>query len=192
MVREVGDINTVITSKEAILEASRILVRERGWSAINIRSVAAACGVAVGSIYNYYDSKSELVAATVESVWCDIFHQPEKGQTFSSFLDCIDWIYQCMKEGGEKYPGFFALHPLSFTGEEKKEGQRLMAQSWRHIKGSLCSVLRRDSMVRFDAFCGEFTEEAFVNLIFSIILSALLQHNYDSTIVKEVIRRSIY
>ena len=42
--------NTVVTSRTAILEASRQLIREKGWSALNIRSVAGACGVSVGSI----------------------------------------------------------------------------------------------------------------------------------------------
>ena len=54
--------NTVVTSKEIILEASKKLIREEGLNSINIRSVASACGVSVGSIYNYFDSKSELVA----------------------------------------------------------------------------------------------------------------------------------
>ena len=36
--------NTIITSKEAILDKSRLLVTTKGWSAINIRTVAAACG----------------------------------------------------------------------------------------------------------------------------------------------------
>ena len=53
--------NTIITSKEDILKTSRELIREQGWSAVNIRSVAAACGVSVGSIYNYFDSKADLV-----------------------------------------------------------------------------------------------------------------------------------
>ena len=61
--------NTIVTSREEILKASRELIRQEGWSAISIRSVAAACGVSVGSIYNYFDSKTELVSATVESVW---------------------------------------------------------------------------------------------------------------------------
>ena len=47
--------NTVVTSKEDILKTSRKLIQQQGWSAINIRSVAAACGVSVGSIYNYFD-----------------------------------------------------------------------------------------------------------------------------------------
>ena len=44
--------NTVVTSKEIILEASKKLIREEGLNSINIRSVACACGVSVGSIYN--------------------------------------------------------------------------------------------------------------------------------------------
>ena len=65
--------NTVITSREAILETCRSLIKEKGWDAVNIRSVAAACGVSVGSIYNYYSSKSDLIAATVASVWFIFF-----------------------------------------------------------------------------------------------------------------------
>ena len=56
-----------VTSDKAILQASRTLLQEQGWTALNIRSVAAACGVSVGSIYNRFGSKSQLVAATVES-----------------------------------------------------------------------------------------------------------------------------
>lgn len=64
--------NTVVTSKEEILKKSRELIQKNGWATVNIRSLAAACGVSVGSIYNYFESKSALVSATVESVWEDI------------------------------------------------------------------------------------------------------------------------
>ena len=47
-------------SKQDILKVSRRLIRQQGWPAITIRSVAAACGVSVGSIYNYFDSKAPL------------------------------------------------------------------------------------------------------------------------------------
>ena len=66
--------NTIVTSKEAILEVSRQMIREQGAAEISIRSVAAACGVSVGSIYNYFDSKNDLITAAVESVWSEIFH----------------------------------------------------------------------------------------------------------------------
>ena len=81
--------NTVVTSKEEILETSRELIRQAGWSAVSIRSVAAACGVSVGSIYNYYDSKAALMGATVESVWREIFHLPEGQAPFRDTLELL-------------------------------------------------------------------------------------------------------
>ena len=42
--------NAMVTSKEEILTAGRELIRREGWNAVNIRSIAAACGVSVGSI----------------------------------------------------------------------------------------------------------------------------------------------
>lgn len=183
--------NTIVTSKEAILQASRSLIKEQGWTAVNIRAVASACGVSVGSIYNYFNSKADLTAAAIESVWCDIFHFPEY-ETDCSFFDCIQWIYRCMEKGGEKYPGFFSLHSMSFLGDEKSKGQQRMQQSWHHIKDKLYSVLIKDESVRPDAFNTAFTPEKFIELVFSLIISALLQQNYDSAIVLEVVRRSIY
>ena len=84
--------NIVVTSEDKILENSRKLIQQQGWAAVNIRSVAAACGVSVGSIYNYFDSKEALVGATVESVWRGIFHRPEKGNIFQDTQTCVIWI----------------------------------------------------------------------------------------------------
>ena len=52
--------NKVVTSREEILRVSRKLLKEQNGAALNIRTVASACGVSVGSIYNYFHSKSEL------------------------------------------------------------------------------------------------------------------------------------
>ena len=57
--------NTIVTSKEAILAECRAIVMEKGISSINMRSVAAACGVALGSLYNYFPSKADLIGAAV-------------------------------------------------------------------------------------------------------------------------------
>ena len=104
--------NTIVTSKEEILKNSRELIREKGWAAVSIRSVASACGVSVGSIYNYYDSKAELISATVESVWCEIFHRPQDEAVFQDVQTCVKWMYERMAYGYEQYPGFFTLHSL--------------------------------------------------------------------------------
>lgn len=184
--------NTVVTSKEEILKASRTLIQQEGWSAINIRSVAAACGVSVGSIYNYFDSKAALIGATVESIWCEIFHRPEDETVFQNTQACITWLYRRMEYGCKQYPGFFSLHSLSFMGEDKTDGKRRMQQTWQHILDALCSVLQHDKQIRHDAFTESFPPEKFADLLFSLMLSALLRQDYDPTAVLEVIRRTLY
>lgn len=184
--------NTVVTSKEDILKTSRELIQQEGWSAVNIRSVAAACGVSVGSIYNYFDSKSALVGATVESVWCEIFHRPKAGAVFQDTQSCITWLYERMEYGCKQYPGFFTLHSLGFIGEDKSDGRRKMQQTWQHILEGLHSVLQQDTKVRPDAFTEQFTAEKFADLLFSLMLSALLRQDYDPTAVLEIVRRTLY
>ena len=144
--------NTVVTSKEAILNVCRELIITQGWEAINIRTVAAACNVSVGSIYNYFNSKSDLIAATVESVWCDIFHYPDNQQDFDSFLDCVAQVFDSMKKGDEKYPGFFTLHSMNFMGKEKLSGMnpafaiRLFCLGDRNSRWIFLSMERRKEL----------------------------------------------
>lgn len=184
--------NTAVTSKEEILKTSRELIRRQGWSAVSIRSVAAGCGVSIGSIYNYFDSKTDLIGATVESVWCEIFHRPEDDAVFQDVQACVAWMYQRMAYGCERYPGFFTLHSLGFLREDKTAGKQRMQQTWQHILAGLCSVLKQDVRIRPDAFTEQFTAEKFADVLFSQMLSALLRQDYDPSAVLEIVRRTLY
>lgn len=184
--------NTAVTSREQILSASRTLIEQKGWAQVNIRAVAAVCGVSVGSIYNYFSSKSELICATVESVWCDIFHGPDQEEIFRDTERCISWLYGRMKYGCEHYPQFFTFHSMGFLQEETPEGKERMQQTWRHILQVLCTVMRRDEKVSPKAFHKNFTVEQFADVLFSLMISALIRKDYDPTAVLEMIRRTLY
>lgn len=171
---------------------SRKLLQQQGWTAINIRSVAAACGVSVGSIYNYFDSKAALVGTTIESVWHEIFHRLEDGCVFQDTQDCITWLYSQMQYGHKQYPGFFTLHSLGFMQEEKADGKQRMQGAWQHILDELCSVLKRDARIRDGAFTEQFTVESCADVLFSLMLSALIRQAYDPAAVLEVVRRLLY
>lgn len=184
--------NKVVTSKEEILKTSRELIQKKGWAAVSIRSVASACDVSIGSIYNYFDSKTDLVGATIESVWNEIFHTPEDDSVFQDILSCVQWIYQRMAYGNQKYPGFFTLHSISYMKEDKSDGIHRMHHAWQHILDGICVVLKNDPKVRKDAFTDVFTAEKFSGILFSLMLSALLRQDFDSSAVCEVVRRTVY
>lgn len=184
---------SVVISREVILTASRTMLREKGWAAINMRSVASQCGVAVGSLYNYFGSKTELVAATVESVWKEIFHLPDEFPEEERFCRCIEWLYGSMQQGNLRYPGFLTLHAMGFsTGEGKLEGRRMMERIQGDLRDELCQVLRQDGQVRQDVFDSRLTREGFVGLVFSMLLSALLRGEKSCEPLITVIHRILY
>ena len=111
--------NHLATSKEDILAASRELIKENGWTAVSIRAVASRCSVSAGTIYNYYESKSDLLGDTIESIWREIFFNPEDEQAFNDVAACISWIYKRLEYGNEQFPGFFSLHSFGFMKDEQ-------------------------------------------------------------------------
>ncbi len=54
-----------VTRRRRIVTAARRLFARRGYGATAIEEVAAAAGLAVGTVYNYFPSKSDLLAAII-------------------------------------------------------------------------------------------------------------------------------
>lgn len=184
--------NTVVTSRDAILTISRNMVMENGISSINMRTVANACGVAVGSIYNYFPSKTDLIRATVEDIWKDIFHMKGEALVSEHFIDCLDWLFRSIQNGCLRYPGFFTLHSVSFASKDKTKGRQMMESYIQHMKLCLLNILKNDTAVRPDAFDEKLAAEDFVNMVFTLMLSMLLRGEDNCKPILEMVSRCIY
>lgn len=55
-------------NRSRILQAARALVSEGGWKEAQVASVAAAAGIATGTVYRYFPSKAELFAQVLSAV----------------------------------------------------------------------------------------------------------------------------
>jgi AcrR family transcriptional regulator len=184
-----GPINTVVTSREAILAACREMVAEQGLGAIGMRAVAARCGVAVGSLYNYFPSKDALLAAAVESVWEEIFRaeRPEK----LSFPDYVAWLFGRVRRGTAAYPDFFAAHSLRFAAGEKGRARQTMESYFARLRAGMAAALHADPAVRADAFGPDLSEEAFLDFVLTALLALLVRQSPDCGALLAVIRRSV-
>ena len=67
-----------------------------------------------------------------------------------------------------------------------------MQQTWQHILAGLCTALKQDVKIRPGAFTPQFTPEKFADVLFSLMLSALLRQDYDPSAVLEIVRRTLY
>jgi AcrR family transcriptional regulator len=52
-------------TRQAILDATRTLLRERGWENVGTRDIASAAGIANGTLFNYFPTKEAIVGALV-------------------------------------------------------------------------------------------------------------------------------
>ena len=55
--------------REQLLAEAKKQISERGYASTTIRSVAGALGLAVGTVYNYFESKEMLIGSFVYEDW---------------------------------------------------------------------------------------------------------------------------
>lgn len=184
--------NIAVTSKEEILKVCRELVSENGLPSLNMRLVAQKCNVALGSLYNYFPSKNDLIVAVIESVWCDIFHMECKCEAKTSFTDNVQWIFESIKSGMIEYPNFFTTHSLAFADDGKGTAQKTMERYFSHMKEGLLESLEHDGDIREYAFNETFTQTKFIDFVFLGILSLLMQQQPSCNVLLEMILRTLY
>ncbi len=56
-------------AREQLLAEARRQIAENGYAQTTVRSVAGACGLGVGTVYNYFESKDVLIASFLFEEW---------------------------------------------------------------------------------------------------------------------------
>jgi len=184
------------TSRETILEACRVIVRERGLAGVNVRSVASACGVAPGTLYNYFPGKDALVLAVTADVWSDILSSDaEKDKCDEKdFASQVERAFQSAQAGMARYPGFLPAHVLSLSEErdQRSEGKEMMQAFMGRLESSMLCALESDSGVREDAFDDGLTKEGLAELVTQQLISLLVLGRGDCKALVAMIRKVLY
>ena len=182
----------MMQSKDAILLAGKELINEGGIQTLNMRDVAKRCNLSVGSVYNYFPSKEDLIIAAIEDVWTTILENTKGSFQTDNFSQNVVTLFQYLKDGSHMYPSFFSLHSMSAASIDKAKGREIMHKYLGHINTMLLTSLKNDSRVRPDAFNESFTQKDFVEFVFSHIVSLLMRQDTTYDFLLEIIHRSIY
>ena len=95
MNQEVFKLSKVIENpKQLILNKSREILYNEGYLNLNMRNVAKKCGIALGTIYNYYPTKKALVLDMMTIYWKDFLALAEStAESDEPFYDKLKNIY---------------------------------------------------------------------------------------------------
>ncbi|MBQ8519744.1 MAG: TetR/AcrR family transcriptional regulator [Agathobacter sp.] len=123
--------------REKLLTEAKRQVIENGYSAMTIRSVATACGVGTGTVYNYFPSKDMLVANFMLEDWMECIQEINKGMTEAKDAKAaLLYMYEELITYKEKYTNLFSDEnaEASYTASSMQRHHLLREQLAEPIK----------------------------------------------------------
>lgn len=130
-----------------LIEEAKKQLQESGYGAMTIRSVAKSCGVGVGTVYNYFASKEELLATYLLSDWNQCVTAINAVSTYS---DSPAAVLRCMYD---QLTGYADRHQTIFRDESA-------AASFSRSFNRYHTLLRDQMASPLKKFCsGDFAAE---------------------------------
>ncbi len=184
--------NTAITSKEAILKNCRLIVSKQGLSSLNMRLVAQTCQVALGALYYYFPSKNDLLMATIESVWDDIFFCQDIKNINLSFIDYINNLFINVQSRIKKYPHFFTIHSISISAKNQNEAHNIMKKYLNKLKQNMLISLQNDHNINSKLFNENFKKEDFIDFVLDNFICLLIHNKHDCNFLLKIMKNILY
>ena len=76
-------------TRAALIEAARVLVREKGYERTTIEEVARRAGMTTGAIYGNFKNRDELFIALGQTYWAPVRPKIKPGATFGEAMHAL-------------------------------------------------------------------------------------------------------
>ncbi|MHC1749222.1 MAG: TetR/AcrR family transcriptional regulator [Cellulosilyticaceae bacterium] len=94
--------------KETILNEGKKLLIEKSYKHFNMRELALRCDISVGTLYNNFPTKKELITGILMGDWNNAVHKMENINTdFSNLHDKLAYVYSEMNDYLSTYINIF-------------------------------------------------------------------------------------
>ncbi len=120
--------------REELLKTARKQIAERGYANTTIRSVAAECGIAIGTVYNYFPSKDVLIATFVSEDWHACI-APIAERTEDDAETHLKRIYSAIRAFADSYRALFS------DGDAKNAYYAAFSERHRQLREQLAGLI---------------------------------------------------
>src|SRR6187431_3422450 len=76
-------------TRATLLEAARVIVREKGYARTTLEAVARRAGMTTGAIYGNFKNRDELFIALGQTYWAPVKPQIKPGATFAEAMRAL-------------------------------------------------------------------------------------------------------
>jgi len=176
------------TLKGTLMDCARAIAAEEGVDAINIRSLAARAGIATGTVYNYFESKEDVLLALTEGYWLETMEEMRGAIRAERFSGQLREIMLFLRE---RVSGPGGAWMRSLSGAEA-EGRERMRAAQALLREALARRLERDPAIRKDVWRAPFTRERYADFSLRNVLALIEADEEDIDFFLELVNRTLY
>ncbi len=178
--------------RKKILEVSRQKFTDVGFDKISTKEIAKEVGIAEGTLFNYFDSKTEIFFETFGEEYEAYIHS--EGAEIQISDDITDTIVNRFKKSVGlilKLPkgilGEFAIQSVKMAQKKPEKFKKLMAYDFQFI-----DVIAQYIRQLIDkGILKEVDHKQFSEMIFAIIGYELLLYMYEKEITSEIMNKNL-
>jgi len=127
--------------RETLYAETRRQLNTVGYSELTMRSIAKGCGIAVGTLYNYFPSKEYLVGCVVLEDWTGFYGQMERGvDRAQSVQEGVGLIYGQLLDFIRLYDPLFRSDPGALKISTYSDRHQVLLKEIREL---LCRLTER-------------------------------------------------
>ena len=172
----------VIDRDKLVAQAYAIASRD-GISALSVRKVAAACGIAVGSVYGYFPTKADLTAAVLTRFFDENLSGElcavRPGERFTSYVRRLREAL-CAARADMSVDWFAEMRRLPRGEQEALVAVR--APMLAHIERGLARVLDVDEAVDRSRLVGPLSAERLCRYVLRAVFTSLMEGDECETL----------
>lgn len=185
--------NKPIINKQQILDTAFDIASASGLSGLSIRDVASACNVAVGTVYNSYPTKNDLVNDVVGRFWnealADRMPRAAAGDDFIGF--CQELARQ-LSEALTKFRDNWLAEIAALDARGLASARKREEACFKHIRSGLTVALERDPRVVADRLQGALAPEPLCSFVWDSMLSSIKRGDTGCETLFALLRNTLY
>lgn len=180
-------------TREQIFTAAKNIANREGLKKVTIRSVAAECGVSIGSVYNHYETKGELVFEVARDYWQSIFDREQLDKLpREDFCEFVGALYGVIAGRLSGFMRQWISVMSGFSEEDKSLGKATEAEIFSGVKLLLATAMTNDAKINSEIWQNDFNKEEMLDFIFSNMLNLMRRGAKDCEFLTRVLRRVLY
>lgn len=176
--------------RNIILNKAKDIATSQGISKVNIRAVARDSGVSIGTIYNYFPSKADLLVAVIQNFWEEAFENVDwENFKDNDFYENLEYIYSILYHYLHKFKENWLEQLSVLKTQEKLLGRQKEDEYFRNMHSKIKLLIDMDENLQQFNWSQSISKENMSEFIFENMVIMLKKEEQDMKFFIEILKK---